>query len=115
MIFIDHTTVTITASGVIARFVDKLTAKAKYCSGVFLSANTHHDTKALANVSVSFNSGQGQVLNQMLVVRDSIKKAEPLIVMQPCEENAVVKGYVKDFGNAPAYPYTIKIYFKLND
>jgi hypothetical protein len=115
MIFFHFTSVSVTASGQIVRFTDKLPAKAKYCSGVFMSANTHHHTKALANVSVVFNAGSGQTINQMLTVKDSSKKAEPLIVMQPLDENATVKGFVKDYGNAAAYPYVVKIYYKLKD
>lgn len=107
--------VSVTESGGIFRFSDKLPAKAALCCGVLLSADTHHATGALATVSVVFNSGKGQSLNQVLHSPADVKtKTQALLIAQPLDENSVVSGYVKDLGNAPAFPYTLKIYFQLN-
>jgi hypothetical protein len=114
MIFFHHTSIVISASGDIVRFSDKLPGKAKTCQGVYLSADTHHATKALANVSVSFNEGKEQVINQVLTVKSTMAtRADMLNIMQPIEGNERVKGFVKDLGNASAYPYTVKVYYQL--
>ena len=109
------TSISIPASGEIVRFSDKLPGDAKICQGVYLSADTHHDTKALANVAVTFNEGKDQTINQVLTVKSSPRRADPLAIIQPLENNARVKGFVKDLGNASAYPYTVKIYYQLKD
>jgi hypothetical protein len=114
MTFFHHTTIIVTASGEIVRFSDKLPGKAKICQGVYLSADTHHATKALANVSLSFNEGKEQVINQVLTVKtDMATRAGMLNIMQKIEGNERIKGFVKDLGNAMAYPYTVKVYYQL--
>ena len=115
MTFFYFTTIIVPASGEIVRFSDKLPGKAKLCQGVYLSANTHHATRSLANVSLSFNEGKSQVINQSLTVRQNITRANPLAIIQPVEENARIKGFVKDLGCASAYPYTVKVYYQLKD
>jgi len=113
MTFSHHTSILIGASGDLVRFSDKLPGKAKVCQGVYLSANAHNHTKALANVSVSFNEGKDQVVNAVLIEKDAPRRADFLNILQQINENQRVKGYVKDLGNASAYPYTVKIYYQL--
>ncbi|MEI7726481.1 MAG: hypothetical protein WCK09_15335 [Bacteroidota bacterium] len=114
MIFFHHTTIVVPASGDIVRFSDKLPGKAKICQGVYLSADTHHATKALANVSLSFNEGKEQVINQVLTVKSTMAtRADMLNIMQSIDSNQRLKGFIKDLGNAPAYPYTVKVYYQL--
>ena len=108
--------VTIPASGRIIPLRDKLPARAALCCGVNMSATTHHDTLALAQVSVSFNGGQkNQTIKLPLVVKSTLAtKSHPLQLLQPLDENTCVSGYVHDGGVASAYPYTVNIYFTLN-
>jgi hypothetical protein len=115
MTFFHFTTVIISVAGEIVRFSDKLPGKAKVCQGVSFSANTHHATKSLAQVSVSFNEGKEQVINHTLTVRPTETRADMLAIIQPVEENARIKGFVKDLSNASAYPYTVKVYYQLKD
>ncbi len=108
------TEVIVPSSGEIVRYFDKLPAKASLCCGVNISADTHHDTQALAMVAVSFNGGKDQAILEVLKVKSTPQsKSLALNIIQPLDDNTSVMGYVKDLGFAPAYPYTVKIYYTL--
>ena len=117
MKFVHHTSVTISQSGDVVTFRDKLPGRAKRLTGIFLSANTNHATKALANVGVNFNGGRSLITNQLLRIpaSDPVRKSYHFQVNQDIKQNSSVNGYIEDLGNASAFPYTVKIYYQLSD
>lgn len=115
MAYLHHISVTIATSGEIARFIGKLPAKAAICCGIYVSANTHHASHSLSQACINFNGDKDQVINLDIRVNSLPKKTEVLSIFQHLTPNASIQGYVKDFGVAPAYPYTVKIYFKIKD
>ncbi len=109
--------VTISTSGKLEQFEVKLPGDARHCIGYRLSANTFHSTKTLANIGISFNGGRENTIIRDLIVRNpsNIKRRTTLLPQrQKLLQNAYIKGYVEDLGNAPSYPYIAKIYFHLS-
>jgi len=117
MKFLHFTSVSIPASGDIVSFQDKLPGKARKVISMIFSANAHHNTKALCNVGLTFNGGRNQEINQAIKEKDTgpQTKSHPILVFVSLEQNANVTGYIEDFGNASAYPYTVKVYYELID
>lgn len=117
MKFFHYTSVTISTSADVVTFRDKFPGRAARLLGVFFSANTHHATAALANISVGINGGNEMVVNQTLRVpnTDPTNKSQFLPVCKKIEPNGSISGHVEDYGNAPSYPYVAKIYFELEE
>jgi len=117
MTFFHHTDVTISSNGQLATFVDKLPGRAKRCIGLSASADTHHATKALGEVSVSLNGERGQTVLLPLRILDAYlqRRNDFYRFIQDVQQNSHVSGYVQDHSNAPSVPYTVRIYFMLTD
>lgn len=117
MTFFHHTDVTISTNGQLAAFSDKLPGRAKRCIGLSVSADTHHATKALGDVSISLNGERGQTVSMALRVLDAYlqRRSDFLRFIQDVQPNSHITGYVEDFSNAPSVPYTVRIYFMLTD
>ncbi len=115
MAYLHHISIAIPTSGEIVRFVGKLPAKAAICHGIYVSANTHHATHALAQACINFNGDKDQVINLDVRVNSIPRMADLLTILQRLTPNASISGYVKDFGVSPAYPYHVKVYFKIKD
>jgi len=114
-----NTSVTIKESGYIGRFSMKVTGDVTSILGITAHASLHDDTLSLAEICVMFNSGADGPIQFDLVQPDPAsqknRSLDSLSLSQPIKQNAPIEGYVKDLGNASAYPYTVTIYFQVND
>jgi len=117
MKFFHQTEVTISTNGQLSTFTDKLPARAKRCIGVNASADTFHATKALGEISISFNGERGQTVPLLLrVLEAKLQRSHEFHrFIQDVDPNSHVTGYVEDYSNAPSVPYTVRIYFMLTD
>jgi len=102
--------------GQLIAFETKLAANAKRLVGFKISANSHHDTKALAIVGISFNGARQNTINkELLVPKPSNLRSRSELLGQNMQllPNSYAKGFVEDLGVA-TLPYTVKLYFKLS-
>ena len=107
--------VEVTSAGQLVPFEFKLPGNVKYCIGYQISATTHHSTKSLATVGISFNGARENSITKELIVRNpaGIRRRQlSLTQKQRILQNSYIKGYVED-NNTASVPYTVKIYLHL--
>ncbi len=107
-------TVSITQAGEIKEFSTKLPGNCAYVTALGLTAGEYNATQALANVSITFNSGLHNTINRQLMCEspDTVKRNGMLPLGQKVVRNSWIKGYVEDLSIATAYPLTVKIYLE---
>ncbi len=117
MVFFHVTTISVTTSGGLTNFTDKLPGRAKRITGVMLSASATHNTQAICQVGISINGGKEYPINQLITSRstDPLTKSYPLRFNIQHDRNSLITGYIEDLGPALSYPYTVKITFMLED
>jgi len=117
MIFFHLTAITITTSGGLTNFSDKLPGKARRIVGIILTSSAVHATKAICQIGISMNGGKEYPVNQIISSHnnDPVKKTYPLRFDIKHDRNSITTGYVEDFGQATSYPYVVKINFMLED
>ncbi len=107
--------IAIAASGDVVNFLEKLPPSAVLCEAIYFNPSVANSQK-LANVSLTFNSGRGKTINQMVGKNnnDGDRKKRMMKINQPLEPNSFLKGYVEDLQAASlTYPYNVTLYFEI--
>lgn len=111
--------VTITHANDVVNFSIKMDKSSVICTGVMATVVTRdalHSTKRICDAAIVFAEGKNPVhipvTNKPI---DEHKKYGLLEIEQPFKRNVNVDGYVNDFGEISAYPYTVQIAFRVVD